>query len=128
MIEDANDHADAQDVAERTDETFWFSFFYDSKSYGEPRKCYGPRGIFTARNVQTICETERELLARHYGKYCVAGGVEIKTTRSILEQLVLVRVAADLAQSGPRRFLMVCPRNARRINTVLIREEAALKF
>jgi len=73
MIEDANDRADSQDVAERTDETFWFSFYYDSKPFGESRKCSGPQGILTARNVQAICQTERELLKRHYDRYCVAG-------------------------------------------------------
>jgi len=33
--------------------------------------CDAPHGLFTARNVQEICEAERELLQRNYADHCV---------------------------------------------------------
>ena len=46
--------------------TGWFVHRYDGK-----KTCDAPHGLFTARNVQEICEAERELLERNYADHCV---------------------------------------------------------
>ncbi|KAH8085120.1 hypothetical protein JL720_7845 [Aureococcus anophagefferens] len=52
------------------DPTYWWNFYYTTKSFAGKRTCDAPRGLFTPENVREICETEQLLLRRNY----LAGG------------------------------------------------------
>jgi len=72
MVESAHDRTDREFIAERSDETYWWDYFYDTKAFRGKDTCDAPRGLFTARNVQLICRSEQELLKHKYEKFCVA--------------------------------------------------------
>ncbi|KAH8055580.1 hypothetical protein JL722_7917 [Aureococcus anophagefferens] len=46
----------------RSDPTYWWNFYYTTKSFAGKRTCDAPRGLFTPENVREICETEQLLL------------------------------------------------------------------
>jgi len=71
MISSANDRVDREDIRQQSDETYQFWFYYDTSQYDGKKTCDAPHGLFTARNVQEICEAERELLERNYADHCV---------------------------------------------------------
>ncbi|KAH8085118.1 hypothetical protein JL720_7843 [Aureococcus anophagefferens] len=71
MVEAADDDVDDARLTERSDPTYWWNFYYTTKSFAGKRTCDAPRGLFTPENVREICETEQLLLRRNYDKYCL---------------------------------------------------------
>jgi hypothetical protein len=71
MVEAADDDVDDARLTERSDPTYWWNFYYTTKSFVGKRTCDAPRGLFTPENVREICETEQLLLRRNYDKYCL---------------------------------------------------------
>ncbi|KAJ1456616.1 hypothetical protein M885DRAFT_482537 [Pelagophyceae sp. CCMP2097] len=67
MIADAATRVDSVKLLPRGDETYRWYFAYDAESPERRRTCSAPFGVLDARNVQVICQTERELLA--FGPY-----------------------------------------------------------
>ncbi|KAH8085102.1 hypothetical protein JL720_7824 [Aureococcus anophagefferens] len=71
MVEAADDDADDAAAHGAPDPTYWWNFYYTTKSFAGKRTCDAPRGLFTPENVREICETEQLLLRRNYDKYCL---------------------------------------------------------
>lgn len=64
MIRDAEDSVDSGLLLERSDNTYDWYFFFDAKPKLGKNVCERPHGLLTARNVQAMCQAERELWGR----------------------------------------------------------------
>jgi len=72
MISDANDRVDKTEIAERSDQTMEWYYFYDADPNNYANKCEGPYGVVSARSIQAACQAEKVLWGREkwVTKFC----------------------------------------------------------
>mmetsp|Transcript_8250 Transcript_8250/g.25531 ORF Transcript_8250/g.25531 Transcript_8250/m.25531 type:complete len:1071 (+) Transcript_8250:228-3440(+) len=72
MIQSAEDDVDTGLLPTRSDETYDWYFFFDAKPRLGRNVCEGPYGLLSARNVQAMCEAEREFWGKpkYAAKFC----------------------------------------------------------